>query len=435
MDLSVAFGVTAALFVLNLLINFSDDIREFFLPFSGSPLSGLLLNFLLVWLGIILCVAFVRWRRSSRESRSLDQVISGISPDCLLLVTPDRTVVMCNASVTKVFGWTPEEVMMQKTDMLYFDRRSSSARPREIYEALEKEGFHAGLATGKRKDGSTMPLEIITGELIGRSGAVLLVRDITERVRLEEEKRRLEMHTMRLEKLESLGAFAGGIAHDFNNLLTIIQGQADLARMRMDSESPVKESLNEIDKAIRRSQDLCEHLLFFSGKGEAHMEAVSLSGIVAETKSMLHGAAPKGVTLRFDLAERLPEIYGDGTQVHRVLVNLIMNGVHAIGEEEGIVRVATGVRRFEADYLQDAVGVTIGEGEYVFVEVEDTGCGMDEQTRQRLWEPFFTTKSSGHGMGMATVLGIIKSHGGAVKVESEPGQGSTLTVLFPADGR
>jgi signal transduction histidine kinase len=282
-------------------------------------------------------------------------------------------------------------------------------------------------------DGSTVPLEIITGELVDRNGAVLLIRDITERQAFEDQRRKLEARAMQTQKLESLGVLAGGVAHDFNNILMIILGHADLMLMRDPADPELRDSLFEIQKGAGRARDICRHLLSFAGRSPRDIRPVNLSRVVEEAAHMLDLRIPQKVMMQLELGGNIAPIQADESQMHQVAKNLITNACDAIGDEPGRIVIATGDVVCTAEYLGDTMGGTTGlePGDYVFLRVTDTGCGMDDATRRRICEPFFTTKREGNGMGMAAVLGIVRSHHGAIKLESTLGKGSTFTVLFP----
>jgi PAS domain S-box-containing protein len=258
-------------------------------------------------------------------------------------------------------------------------------------------------------------------------------RDITERRQAEEERRRIENRMQHAQKLESLGVLAGGIAHDFNNLLVAILGHTELALLQLAPGAPVHGHLQEIETASHRAADLCKHMLAFSGKGHFVVEALDLSVIVREMAQMLTVAISKKAIVQYNLAPDLPAIQADATQLRQVVMNLITNASEAIGDQPGVIRVATGTTRCDRAYLQElALAEGLAEGLYVYLEVSDTGCGMDEATRARIFDPFFSTKFTGRGLGLAAVLGIVRGHKGAIKVYSEVGRGTIFNLLFPA---
>ncbi len=256
-----------------------------------------------------------------------------------------------------------------------------------------------------------------------------------ERMRAQEERRELEEQVRHAQKLESLGVLAGGIAHDFNNLLTGILGNADLALMTTNEDTGVGKSLREIKKSAERAAELSRQMLAYSGRGNFVIEPIDLNDVVAEMSNLLEVSISKKATLRCDLASGLPSIIGDATQLRQVIMNLITNASDAIGENEGVISVSTGVARCaQSDLSQCYAGSDLPEGMYVYVEVMDSGCGMSEDTVGRIFDPFFTTKFTGRGLGLAAALGIIRGHKGGIRVESEEGRGTTFRILFPTDG-
>ncbi len=257
-----------------------------------------------------------------------------------------------------------------------------------------------------------------------------------ERKRFDLERRRIEDRLRDVQKLESLGLLAGGLAHDFNNLLTGILGNASLCLLKVPKGSRLEESLQQIERSAIRASELCKQLLAYSGKGRFVVGHLHLSALVAEMVDMLRLSISKNAMLRCDLAESLPAIEAASPQVRQVVMNLITNASDALEGGPGTISIQTGTRYcdeyfFDSTYMKEPLPV----GQYVYVKVSDTGCGMDQETLKQLFDPFFTTKSRGHGLGLAAVLGIARAHGAAIKIYSEPGRGSSLSVLFPVKDR
>jgi CheY-like chemotaxis protein len=235
------------------------------------------------------------------------------------------------------------------------------------------------------------------------------------------------------QKLESLGVLAGGIAHDFNNLLMSVMGNADLALLELAPSSAARESVEEIKRTAARAADLCRQMLAYSGRGKTIVEAVDLSEVVEEMSHMLDVSISKRAVLNKNLARPLPAVCADVTQLRQVVMNLITNASEALGEADGAICVSTGASECARSQLADAyVADEFADGLHVFIEVTDTGCGMDGETQARIFDPFYTTKFTGRGLGLAAVLGIIRGHKGAIRVESTPGKGTSIRVLLPA---
>jgi signal transduction histidine kinase/ActR/RegA family two-component response regulator len=253
-----------------------------------------------------------------------------------------------------------------------------------------------------------------------------------ERKLAEEERERLEGQVRHAQKLESLGVLAGGIAHDFNNLLTGVLGNLELALLQVEEGSPAARSLTAARASAERAAELSRQMLAYSGKGSFVIEAVDLNGLVTEIGSLLEVSVSKNVVLSYDLCRDLPPVVADVTQLHQVILNLVTNASDSVGEEGGVVTLRTGVRNCDRAYLTETyLDDKLPVGDYLFLEVTDTGCGMDAETMQRIFDPFFTTKFTGRGLGLASALGIVRGHSGAIKVESEPNRGTAFTVLLP----
>ncbi|MBN9162808.1 MAG: PAS domain-containing protein [Myxococcales bacterium] len=306
--------------------------------------------------------------------------------------------------------------------------------------------LHAGAAgerpervevTLRRRDGTRADVEwtSIAVDFDGAPATFSLAVDVSERKRMEHERRRLEEQMRHTQKLKSLGVLAGGIAHDFNNLLVGILGNADLV-IRALALSAIPESarvqLERIKVSAIRAAELTRRMLAYSGKGTFVVRPLDLNGLTREMVDLLNVSLSKSATLVLELAADLPLLEGDATQIRQVVMNLVTNAADAIGDAAGTVTVRTSVIEAGRD-LRGALYIadSLVPGSYVCLEVSDTGSGMDEATRSRIFDPFFTTKEKGRGLGLAAVLGIVRSHGGALALETRPGRGSRFRVLFP----
>ncbi|NJM13821.1 MAG: response regulator [Synechococcaceae cyanobacterium SM1_2_3] len=261
---------------------------------------------------------------------------------------------------------------------------------------------------------------------------LLAITDVTERKWAEEKRLQLERQMQQTQKLESLGVLAGGIAHDFNNLLAIILGNASLALDELPPNSPAHDSLMAIEATSLRAAELCRQMLAYSGKGRFAIENIRLGALIGEMVSLLKSSLSKKAILNLNLKEPLPTMRGDPSQIRQVVMNLVINASEAIGERSGVVTISTGVMECSHEYLCDVyLDERLTEGAYVWLQIADTGCGMDAETQRRIFEPFFTTKFTGRGLGLSAVLGIVRGHRGTLKVYSKPGKGTTIKVLFP----
>ena len=256
-----------------------------------------------------------------------------------------------------------------------------------------------------------------------------IVMDITEQKLAEEEKQLLEQQFQQAQKLESLGVLSGGIAHDFNNILAIIMGYCSLTKMDYET---VENNILEIEKAAERAAGLCRQMLAYAGKAQLSMTQVNMWMLVDEMVTMLKATLPQNAVIKPELSTNIPIISADASQLRQIVMNLIINASEAIGREQGEIRVSlTKSTVLASQSEKDYHGKEIPPGNYVCLEVTDTGCGMDEETKWRIFEPFYTTKFTGRGLGMSAVLEIINSHNGALQLFSQLGQGTTFKVYLP----
>jgi signal transduction histidine kinase/GAF domain-containing protein/ActR/RegA family two-component response regulator len=247
------------------------------------------------------------------------------------------------------------------------------------------------------------------------------------------DRRRMEDQLSKSQKLESVGLLAGGIAHDFNNLLTGIMGNAGLALEYLPRFGAAAPLVQNVLQATERAASLTRQLLAYSGKGQFVIEPLDLSLLVQQIVCLVQANISKLVTLELDLAAGIPAIEADSSQIQQIVMNLLINAAEAMEDRTGRVLVRTGLQRLdEASIRAQALPEELAPGNYVFLEVQDTGCGMSPEVQAKIFDPFYTTKFTGRGLGLAAVSGIVRGHRGAIKVYSAVGQGSVFCVLFPA---
>jgi PAS domain S-box-containing protein len=267
-------------------------------------------------------------------------------------------------------------------------------------------------------------------------GVVMTAHDVTAQRRAERERARLQAQVQHAQKLESLGVLAGGIAHDFNNLLVAIMGNVSLAQLELHPGHPAAAYLAEVELATQRAADLARQMLAYSGRGRFVVEPVDVSRLIEDMQHLLQVSVSKKAVLKLNLAAGLPLIEAEPTQLRQIAMNLVTNASEAIGDRSGIITITTGAMECDRSYLRESyLDDDLPEGVYVYIEVADTGVGMDAATREKIFDPFFTTKFAGRGLGLASVLGIIRGHRGAIKVYSELGRGTTIKALFPTNGK
>jgi PAS domain S-box-containing protein len=336
-----------------------------------------------------------------------------------------------NHAACRFYGYTREELRGMHIS------RINRADPALIHVAMQQAGKgmkNSFEFTHRLKNGEDRLVEIHSSPIQhqGRTLLFSIIHDITQRKRIEAERDSLQQQIIHAQKLESLGVMAGGVAHDFNNLLVGVLGNAGLARRMLPEQSPARTILNTIEQAAQRAADLTRQLLAYAGKGRLQTEVLDLSSLVLEMSRILQVSLPPNANVKLDIAAGLPSIEVDATQVRQVTMNLLTNAADSLEGGPGHIRISTGTVHATREYLATAyVPSDAPEGEYVFLEVADTGKGMDRATMLRIFDPFFTTKFTGRGLGLAAALGIVRGHRGAVKVLSEPGKGTTFRILFP----
>jgi PAS domain S-box-containing protein len=403
----------------------------------GAPLkdeSGKLI-------GVIgLSVDITERRRAKQaliEERQLLRTLIDTLPDPIYVKDKAGRFLATNEANRKLIGLSSTEEVLGKTVYDYFPKESA-----EQYFQDDQNVIASGKPIINREEPFTLigggqgwfltskvPLRNAAGEIIGLVG---ISRDITNEKAVEEEKAQFEQKLQETQKLESLGVLAGGIAHDFNNLLTGILGNASLAKLEFPGYPGLFEYLDQIEKSSQRAAELCRQMLAYAGKGRFVIQNLDITSLVEEITGLLNLSISKKVVLRFQLAHNLPPVSADATQIRQILMNLVINASDAIGDRSGVISIVTGIMRADQAYLRDThLAPELDKGDYVFIEISDNGCGMNKETLSRIFDPFFTTKFTGRGLGLAAVLGIIRSHKGALKVYSEEGRGSTFKLLLP----
>lgn len=382
----------------------------------------------------------VELKQIERKNETLHRGVLSSMVDPMISIDSQGFIHSVSDSVEHVFGWTPDEIIGKNISMLmpaphrsqhdtYLANYMDSGQTNILGQTREFEAL--------RKDGSLFPCDLTVSrtDFFDHSEILFtgIIRDITERKELEEAQRKLEAKVQQAQKLESLGVLAGGIAHDFNNLLMGVLGNARIVLQDLSSASPVRQGVQQIETAAIRAAELTRQMLAYSGRGRFVVQRIDLSELVEEIGHLLEVSIAKNVVIRYNLASNLPAIEVDVTQVRQVVMNLITNASDAIGDKSGVVTITTGAMDADIAYLSETfLDDDLTEGAYVYLEVSDTGCGMDEATKSKLFDPFFTTKATGRGLGLAATLGIIRGHRGAIKVYSEPGHGTTFKVMFLA---
>ncbi len=371
----------------------------------------------------------VRMKRRQRdlvvrlvESEELHRGVVETSSDAILLVHGDSGAIEdANPAAERLYARQRGALRGKR----YADIVDLEADP-----AIPAAGVRALLSRHRREDGSGFPVEISAAELPLHQHAlrVLSVRDVSEREAAETARRELEQNLRHAQKMEAVGRLAGGVAHDFSNLLAVILGYSDLLVADLPpGATRLRECADGIIEAAHRAVGVTRQLLTLSRKKMVRPEILSLNKVVQDLGKLLSRAIGERVELRTRLGEGVSPVLADADQLAQVLLNLAVNARDAM-PEGGLLSVATS----NVELVAPSRDLGLPAGRYVALEVDDRGCGMTEEVRARVFEPFFTTKESGTGLGLATVYGIVKQAGGAICVDSAPGQGCTMTVFLPA---
>jgi len=372
------------------------------------------------------------------EQRKLMHLILDHAPVGVWMLGRNRHMMFINRTFCNILG-IPEFHFMKA-------RHYSDILPEVISnQGMESDEacFQTGVLVNSREtipcaDGKEHVFDIIKVPVHSAEESVScligIAIDVTEQLANEYEKEQMQKQLLNTQKLESLGILAGGIAHDFNNILAAIMGHASMAeRKSMHDPLAVRNHLQTIVTSTEKAADLCKQMLAYSGRGKFIIKPIDVSELIESIVNILEVSLNKGVILKMSLQENLPMIEADSSQIQQIVMNLITNANEAIEAKSGVISIRTGVMQPDDNYFQQCLCADdIQPGHFVFMEVSDTGCGMSNATIEKIFDPFFTTKFTGRGLGMSAVLGIVRGHHGALKVYSEPGQGSSFRVLFPS---
>ncbi|MEA3265369.1 MAG: PAS domain S-box protein [Candidatus Fermentibacteria bacterium] len=375
-------------------------------------------------------------RRQVEKKLLLSDRILETSPDHVSVVGSDYKYRYVNKAYTDAHGMPASQIIgVNVADLLgteIFDKLVKSNLDMCFSGTkVSYESWFSFRETGNRYMAVTyLPLREKDGKI---NSAAVISHDITGIKKAELEKQELEKQILQAQKLESLGVLAGGIAHDFNNILMAILGNADLALMDVSTANPAYSNIKAIETAAKRAADLAKQMLAYSGKGKFLIEKIDLNEAVDEMTHILEVSISKKAVIKYHYSRDLPLIEADATQIRQIIMNLVTNASDAIERTSGVISIKTGAMDCNSDYLASTyIDESLDSGQYIYVEVTDTGCGMSMETQKKLFDPFFTTKFTGRGLGLSAVLGIIRGHRGAIKVYSEPGRGTSIRVLFPS---
>lgn len=371
------------------------------------------------------------------KSEKLFQLAVEASPNGILLMDDAGNIALVNSKIEEIFGYSRNELINQSVSILvpltyrdlhptYRIQFLNNPKARAMGMGRDLYGLH--------KNGHEVPLEIGLNplEINDRTHVLASVVDISERKQAEKERKSLSDRIQMAQRMESLGVLAGGTAHDFNNILYAISGNAELAQMRASMGENIDLYLSNIIRSCTRASDLTKQMLAYAGKGKIIFGTVQLNELIHEMLALLESSIPKDIKITRLLDTNLPSIEADSSQLQQIIMNLVTNAYESIGDQSGEITIKTGVQYETLESLKSYRAFDyLREGEYIFLEVSDTGAGMSQEIINNMFDPFYTTKFTGRGLGMAAVLGIIRSHFGTVQVKSEIDKGATIRILFP----
>ncbi len=354
----------------------------------------------------------------------------------ILDVDQDR-IIDLNAAASELFGYPADVIRNMDPIQLYPPEGRDQAWRQRImdhaFDTVQKTGPTIVETEFMHADGHVFLCEVRLVVLPDPKRRLLRnsLVDITER-------KQQEAAALQSQKLESLGIMAGGIAHDFNNLLLAMMGQAQIAQRRLPKDTAALKNIAKIESAAKRASELTRQMMAYAGKGQTvERDLVDINTLIDENVGLLRATIPDNILLDIDLADTPPTVFGERSQLQQVVMNMVLNASEAIGEDAGAIEIGTKLCTLTAAELVpwQAISPDFKGGDCVSLTFKDNGIGMDTETQQRIFDPFFSTKTSGHGLGLAGVLGMIRAHGGSVQVNSKLGQGTTFEIMFPTDQR
>lgn len=379
-----------------------------------------------------------RWKNEEelRESESLLRTLFDILPVGVSIVDPKRRPIQLNRTIGQILGMEVSEILAggyRQIQYIYPDGAPIPFAAFPTIRATNGEIVRDAEIGIIRPDGKLRWASISAAPLpVAGMGAAIVTLDITARKESEAQRELIQRKLLEAQRLESLTILAGGMAHDFNNILSTILGYAELARFDTPPGSEVHDSLNAIMLGARRAAELTAQMLAYAGRGAFHLVPVDLNLIVREQSELISLTLPHTIAIHYHLEPDLPQIYGDETQLRQMLRSLLTNAIEAIEAiEHGVITVTTGQWDVTEAILRQASINAAHPGRYAYLEVHDTGCGIEAVTIRRIFDPFFSTKFTGRGLGLAAVQGIVQAHHGALIVESEPTQGSRFRICLP----
>jgi PAS domain S-box-containing protein len=371
-----------------------------------------------------------------RESEEKFRSINDAAHDAIIMINYMGLIISWNKAAQRMFGYKKEEVIGQPIEEFLIPERYRQAHLATFPKFKGKKPKDVAKSNleiiALSKTGKEIPIEISIApvELEGKWNVIGIIRDITERKEAEDERRKLGQQLSQAQKMEAVGTLAGGIAHDFNNILGAILGFSELALRKLPKTHPIREDIESVYESGIRAKDLVKRILAFSRRTEKKYKPLQLEPIVEEAIKFLRSSLPTTIDIVKSIEKQLEDVSGDPTEIYQVIMNLCTNAMHTM--EEGGGTLGVHLSKIQIDHISPVTG-NLSPGNYLKLNISDTGKGIEPEIIERIFEPFFTTKEvgKGTGLGLSVVHGLIKNHGGSITVTSEPGLGSTFSVYLP----
>ncbi|OLS17051.1 MAG: Blue-light-activated protein [Candidatus Heimdallarchaeota archaeon LC_2] len=352
-----------------------------------------------------------------------------------IIVLKDGYVKFANPASLKLFEYDFEKEIL---DIMSAKLLASSVREKLLKRTKDRE---AGLdvvsdyeTIGLKRNGIEFPMFVYARTITfnNQRAVMTFFIDLTETKNLEKEREEIHQQLLKSQKLESLGVLAGGIAHDFNNILVGIIGNASLAEARLEKGSDALYLIKEIQDISEKAADLTKQMLAYTGKTKIDWKVSNLNVIIKEMNHLLNVSISKSIQLKYDMDDEIGLFEADVTQIRQIILNVVINSSEAIGEKNGVISIITRNQKIDSNYTVDfSFSTDLKEGDYIYLEISDNGSGIPKHIINQIFDPFFSTKFTGRGLGLSVVQGIIKGHGGAIKVYSEMDKGTSFKFLFP----
>ncbi len=371
-----------------------------------------------------------------KESEERYRALFDRSSDCVFLHDLTGNFLDANEAALRLLDYEKAEITALNFQSLVNDQDLEMAM--QVLQQILEKGFQEKTTEFclRSKKGEIKCVETLSS-VVYRNGEPYAIqgiaRDITERKKLEQDRLALENKIQQVQKQESLGILAGGIAHDFNNLLAVILGNAELAMMDLKGQPQLMESVQEINEAALRSAELVKKMLEYSGRGQLSIASMNLTELIDQNSLNFKESIAKRIELKYQIDSSVPAVMADASQIRQVLLSLITNASEAIGDQNGSITLRTGQLSLDEASRSETANQMhpSAPGDYAYFEVVDNGSGMDDYTRARIFDPFYSTKFIGRGLGLAAVQGIVRGHDGGIFLDSKLGQGTTFRVLLP----